>query len=148
LCALSKLLKKNHINKTIKKLEIKESPSEDKTEKIPQREKIYSLYRKRNEKVNKMNNEININKTAKNDNLMNDNIEKSENYFTNKTFERYFKRNSTQKNKKLKNELFLGYIKEIDTKNKEFEKHNITTKIVKKSLEEIKSKEKYKLILN
>jgi hypothetical protein len=142
LCALSKLLKKNHINKTIKKLEIKESPSEDKTEKIPQREKIYSLYRKRNEKVNKMNNEININinKTAKNDNLMNDNIEKSENYFTKKTFEKYFKRNSTQKNKKLKNELFLGYIKEIDTKNKEFEKHNITTKIVKKSLEEIKSK--------
>ena len=146
--ALSRLLKKNDLNKTIKNFEINEATSENITKKRPKRRRVY-YYRKRKKKGNKNETSININKSD-------DSIQKSEINLTNKTegkgkrrkrYVRYIKRNSKKSNKQLEDEFFLRYIKEIESKNKEFGKHNITTKIVNETINEIKSKENniYKL---
>ena len=146
--ALSRLLKKNDLNKTIKNFEINEATSENITKKRPKRRRVY-YYRKRKKKGNKNETSININKSD-------DSIQKSEINLTNKTegkgkrrkrYVRYIKRKPKKANKEIENDFFLRYIKEIESKNKEFGKHNITTKIVNETINEIKSKENniYKL---
>ena len=124
---ISKLQKKIIISNIIKNNEINATTSKNKKEK------------KRNETEIKMDDKVNLYKNSKYNNAMIDNIEKSENNFI------YIKRNSNQKNKKKEDVLFLRYIKKIEAKNSEFEKHNITIKILQKAIDEIEAKEKYEL---
>ena len=121
--------------------------NDNKKKRKKKRKIFYYYYRKRKKKRNKneANNEISnetnietsINKKAMSDSVISDNIQKYENNLTNKTggkrkrrrrYVRYIKRNSKKSNKQLEDEFFLRYIKEIESKNEEFGKHNITLK--------------------